>query len=36
MDLTYKCSDCEYYNADKCRCDLYDVDAPLTGVCYNW
>ncbi len=34
--VTQKCSDCEYCNASKDKCDLYDVAAPLDGECYNW
>ena len=34
MELSQKCSDCEYSNSG--ICELYNVAEPLTGECYNW
>ncbi len=28
------CEKCIFSN--KGRCDLYDIDLPLSGKCYNW
>ena len=35
MEVTQKCSDCEY-RSDSGMCELYDVAEPLNGECYNW
>lgn len=34
MELSQKCSDCEYRSNG--ICELYNVAEPLTGECYNW
>lgn len=34
MELSQKCSDCEYRSNG--ICELYNVAEPLNGECYNW
>lgn len=34
MNETSKCKDCEFNKHG--WCNLYDVDLPLYGECYNW
>lgn len=35
MELSQKCSDCEYRSGNGI-CELYNVAEPLTGEYYNW